>query len=114
MTFKSQLTADASSVFMNSSEFAEIVDYEMDGALVPSISGVFEIRDGDSQLLGGGRAAFAEFLVEKANVPTPKAHDKVFRYPGTSSMETWYVNQVVSGDDQMWTLGIIKGMRPTS
>lgn len=116
MTFRSQMVTDAS-VFVNSNEFAEQVEYDLDGAKVGTgdvYALVFrEAQDAEPSDRNFTYQDRARMVIKKADLSNlaskPKAEFKFPEIEGGSPSVWWRVVEIENKDDNaLWYLWVAR------
>jgi hypothetical protein len=108
MTFKTALAADVSGVFLNTSEFADLVTYRAGGSGAGvSVRAIIDIQQDLSQG-NPGQVAVGYAEVAEAEVLAPAVYDTLTTDAGV----VWRVDQIIGGDGYTWKLAVSTDHRP--
>lgn len=94
MSLKTQMAADLSAVFFNTSEFAETVTYN--DTSITAIPEIGESNQKGNEFSTDGSADRAEFFIMVADIADPVPGDVIVHYS-----KTWTVVRVLESDSAM-------------
>lgn len=96
MSFKTDLTADASDVFLSSSELAE----NLITSAAATVRGIIDFQAVLGQFDLNGQASTATITVLRSELSTPARYQTLTATDGT----VWRIDQILSHDADTWNL----------
>ena len=102
MTFKANLAADVSVVFLNTDEFSQNFTTSASATIV----GILDYGQALATYDMSGQAVMATIYVNAATYAAPERYQTL-----NDGTHTWRVEQISSGDGGMWILSVTRDQR---